>query len=72
MGNLAHVELWPEYRVANAGFCYDFQLVNVEDFNGVGESEPSPYFYQVKTYFNYYAIIIECFKQFLYVKVLKI
>ncbi|KAK6621554.1 hypothetical protein RUM44_001361 [Polyplax serrata] len=46
LGNLAHVENWPEYRTANAGFCFDFQLINVEDFNGVGESEPSPYFYQ--------------------------
>lgn len=36
------------YRVANAGLAYDFQLINVEDFNGVGESEPSPYFYQVR------------------------
>jgi intron-binding protein aquarius len=27
---------------------YDFQLINVEDFQGVGESEPNPYFYQVK------------------------
>jgi hypothetical protein len=47
LGNLAHVENWPEYRVANPGFWFDFQLINVEDFNGVGESEPSPYFYQV-------------------------
>jgi hypothetical protein len=47
LGNLAHVENWPEYRVANPGFWFDFQLTNVEDFNGVGESEPSPYFYQV-------------------------
>nr|CAD7589608.1 unnamed protein product [Timema genevievae] len=46
LGNLSHVDLWPEYRVANAGFWYDFQLINVEDFNNVGESEPSPYFYQ--------------------------
>lgn len=46
LGNLAHVERSPEYLVANAGFLYDFQLVNVEDFNGVGESEPSAYFYQ--------------------------
>ncbi|XP_023721856.1 RNA helicase aquarius [Cryptotermes secundus] len=46
LGNLAHVENWPEYRVANPGFWFDFQLINVEDFNGVGESEPSPYFYQ--------------------------
>ncbi|XP_076284506.1 RNA helicase aquarius isoform X1 [Lasioglossum baleicum] len=46
LGNLLHVERSPEYLVANAGFLYDFQLINVEDFNGVGESEPSAYFYQ--------------------------
>jgi intron-binding protein aquarius len=46
LGNLRHVETWPEYRTANAGFAYDFQLIDVQDFNGVGESEPSPYFYQ--------------------------
>ncbi|XP_017876403.1 RNA helicase aquarius [Ceratina calcarata] len=46
LGNLVHVENSPEYLVANAGFLYDFQLINVEDFNGVGESEPSAYFYQ--------------------------
>ncbi|XP_046401770.1 RNA helicase aquarius isoform X1 [Ischnura elegans] len=46
LGNLPHVEYWPEYKIANPGFWYDFQLINVEDFNGVGESEPSPYFYQ--------------------------
>ncbi|KFW71326.1 Intron-binding protein aquarius, partial [Pygoscelis adeliae] len=46
LGNLPHVQLLPEFRKANAGFLYDFQLINVEDFNGVGESEPNPYFYQ--------------------------
>ncbi|XP_023248394.1 intron-binding protein aquarius-like [Copidosoma floridanum] len=46
LGNLQHVEDSPEYLIANAGFLYDFQLINVEDFNGVGESEPSAYFYQ--------------------------
>ncbi|XP_033229420.1 RNA helicase aquarius isoform X2 [Belonocnema kinseyi] len=46
LGNLTHVEQSAEYLVANAGFLYDFQLINVEDFNGVGESEPSAYFYQ--------------------------
>ena len=49
LGNLPHVSIYPEYRFANAGFFYDFQLVNVVDFNGVGESEPNPYFYQVNT-----------------------
>lgn len=47
LGNLPHVTQWAEYRVANPGFRYEYQLVNVEDFNGVGESEPNPYFYQV-------------------------
>ncbi|XP_038597174.1 RNA helicase aquarius isoform X2 [Tachyglossus aculeatus] len=46
LGNLPHVQLLPEFRTANAGLLYDFQLVNVEDFHGVGESEPNPYFYQ--------------------------
>ena len=48
LGNLQHVHNWPEYCTANPGFFFDFQLINVEDFNGVGESEPNPYFYQVR------------------------
>lgn len=46
LGNLPHVQLQPEFQAPNPGFTFDFQLVNVEDFNGVGESEPNPYFYQ--------------------------
>ena len=46
LGNLPHVSLWAEYRTANPGFFFDYQLVNVVDFNGVGESEPNPFFYQ--------------------------
>ena len=48
LGNLPHVTRWPEYIVANPGFGYDYQLINVEDFNGVGETEPTPHFYQVR------------------------
>lgn len=48
MGNLSHVENIQEYQLANAGFAYDFQLTNVEDFEGAGESEPRPFFYQVR------------------------
>lgn len=47
LGNLPHVQSQPEFQAPNPGFTYDFQLVNVEDFNGIGESEPNPYFYQV-------------------------
>ncbi|XP_057663610.1 RNA helicase aquarius [Diorhabda carinulata] len=46
LGNLKHVENWREYQLANPGFVFDFQLIDVQDFNGNGESEPSPYFYQ--------------------------
>uniref|UniRef100_W5N2Y6 RNA helicase aquarius n=1 Tax=Lepisosteus oculatus TaxID=7918 RepID=W5N2Y6_LEPOC len=46
LGNLPHVQLLPEFQSANAGLAFDFQLINVVDFNGVGESEPNPYFYQ--------------------------
>lgn len=46
LGNLPHVQQLPEFQVPNPGMTYDFQLINVEDFNGVGESEPNPYFYQ--------------------------
>ncbi|XP_078089396.1 RNA helicase aquarius isoform X3 [Mustelus asterias] len=46
LGNLPHVQILPEFCSANAGLVYDFQLINVEDFNGIGESEPNPYFYQ--------------------------
>lgn len=32
--------------LANAGFSYDYQLVDIPDYNGRGESVPSPWFYQ--------------------------
>ncbi|XP_058061541.1 RNA helicase aquarius [Anopheles bellator] len=46
LGDLDHVHRWEEYCRGNAGFGYEYQLINVEDFNGVGETEPNPYFYQ--------------------------
>lgn len=46
LGDLKHVLALPEYCLSNAGFLYDYQLINVDDFNGVGESEPNPYFFQ--------------------------
>lgn len=47
MGNLDHV-LRPDtkFHWANAGLAHTFQLINVEDFEGRGESTPTPYFYQ--------------------------
>ena len=34
------------FQQANPGLVYPFQLINVEDFEGKGETTPSPYFYQ--------------------------
>ena len=48
LGDLPHVQQRAEYQRANAGFSFDYQVVNVDDFNGVGESEPNPYFFQVR------------------------
>ena len=47
LGSLPHVLERSEFRLANAGLLYEYQLIDVGDFNGVGESEPTPYYYQV-------------------------
>ncbi|KKA27143.1 hypothetical protein TD95_000407 [Thielaviopsis punctulata] len=36
----------PEFLTANAGFRYDFQFINVPDYKGKGEMEPTPHFLQ--------------------------
>jgi intron-binding protein aquarius len=46
LGNLPNVLTLPEFHTANAGFAYDYQLVDVGDYEGRGETEPNPYFYQ--------------------------
>uniref|UniRef100_A0A1I7XKQ0 DNA helicase n=1 Tax=Heterorhabditis bacteriophora TaxID=37862 RepID=A0A1I7XKQ0_HETBA len=46
LGNLPHVEALPIFQRANSGFAFSFQLIDVPDFNGHGETQPSPYFYQ--------------------------
>ncbi len=44
--DLPQVSARPEFRAANAGLRYDYQLIDVGDFHGRGEYEPSPYFHQ--------------------------
>jgi len=46
LGNLPFVETGAEFQTANAGFRYDYQFVNVPDYKGRGESEPTPHFIQ--------------------------
>lgn len=35
-----------EFKMANAGFLHEYQLINVEDYRGIGESTPMSYYYQ--------------------------
>lgn len=46
LGNLPHVQTSLEFQIANAGFKYDYQFINVPDYKGRGESEPTPHFIQ--------------------------
>jgi intron-binding protein aquarius len=46
LGDLPYVREEPIFRKANAGFSYDYQLVDVPDYMGRGETAPSPWFYQ--------------------------
>ncbi|KAK4337394.1 hypothetical protein RND71_043341 [Anisodus tanguticus] len=46
LNDLEHVKNEQVYLKANAGFVYEYQFINVDDLEGVGETEPIPYFYQ--------------------------
>jgi intron-binding protein aquarius len=46
LGNLSNVLTNQRYRCANAGLTYAYQFIDVEDFEGKGESTPTPHFYQ--------------------------
>eukprot|EP00961_Rhodomonas_salina_P294015 3934203-Rhodomonas_salina.1 len=35
-------------QAANAGFAHEFQMIDVEDLGGVGESEPTAHFFQAR------------------------
>ena len=68
LGNLPHVLKSPEYLSANPGFQYDYQMINVEDYNGTGETQPNPYFYQVN---NHVVVHLYYFKDLWSGKVVK-
>ncbi|KAA8572406.1 hypothetical protein MFRU_003g03680 [Monilinia fructicola] len=46
LGNLPIVSTTSEYQTANAGFKYDYQFIQVLDYKGKGEMEPTPHFIQ--------------------------
>ena len=46
LGDLPAVIQGDEYRLANPGFAFDYQLIDVPDYMGQGEVTPVPNFYQ--------------------------
>ncbi|KAL3920403.1 MAG: hypothetical protein SGILL_003281 [Bacillariaceae sp.] len=46
LGSLDHVIKSKDFQLANPGFVRSFQAINVEDFDGKGETTPTPYYYQ--------------------------
>ncbi|KAI2792170.1 RNA helicase aquarius [Penicillium oxalicum] len=46
LGDLAVTETAEEFKQANAGFQFDYQFINVPDYQGSGEREPTPHFIQ--------------------------
>ncbi|EMS58960.1 hypothetical protein TRIUR3_19133 [Triticum urartu] len=46
LGDLPYVHEEAIFHKANSGFSYEYQLVDVPDYRGRGESAPSPWFYQ--------------------------
>ena len=46
LGNLPHVESLPAFRAANPGMRWEYQLINVPDYQGVGEFCPRTHFFQ--------------------------
>ena len=46
LSNLPNVLTEPEYLRANAGFRYEYQFIDVGDYKGKGESQPSSHFFQ--------------------------
>ena len=46
LGNLGHVATREKFLSANPGFVHTYQVINVDDFEGQGESTPTPFYYQ--------------------------
>lgn len=46
LGDLQTVKERPEFNLANPGFSFDYQVINVPAFMGKGETEPRPHYLQ--------------------------
>mmetsp|Transcript_116029 Transcript_116029/g.248051 ORF Transcript_116029/g.248051 Transcript_116029/m.248051 type:complete len:1554 (+) Transcript_116029:41-4702(+) len=66
LGNLSNVLTEDRYKLATPGLSYTFQFIDVEDFDGQGESQPTPHFYQNLGEAEY------CVALFMYMRLLNI
>ncbi|CAI0461792.1 unnamed protein product [Linum tenue] len=62
LGDLPYLRDDPIFRRANSGFSYDYQLVDVPDYHGKGESAPSPWFYQNEGEAEYVVATVDKFQ----------
>ncbi|KAL5982160.1 hypothetical protein ACLOJK_016229 [Asimina triloba] len=62
LGDLPYVCEEVIFRKANAGFCYEYQLVDVPDYHGKGETAPSPWFYQNEGEAEYIVTTVDKFQ----------
>ena len=46
LGDLPLISSLDEFKVANSGLRYEYQFINVPDYKGQGETEPTPHFIQ--------------------------
>ncbi|KAH7656226.1 CWF11 family protein [Dioscorea alata] len=46
LGDLPYVREQDVFHKANSGFSYEYQLIDIPDYHGKGETAPSPWFYQ--------------------------
>jgi intron-binding protein aquarius len=46
LGNLPEQTMKAEFSIANAGFKHDYQFIDVGEYQGQGEREPTPHFIQ--------------------------
>ena len=46
LANLPTIYNCKRFKLSNPGFLFTYQLINVEDFEGKGETVPTPFYYQ--------------------------
>ncbi|KAF9428467.1 hypothetical protein BGZ94_002300 [Podila epigama] len=46
LGDLPNISERPEFKYANPGFLYDYQFINVDNYQKQGETSPRPHFIQ--------------------------